>query len=322
MDLFTTSVSLEPCVIVSVDPARMTATVNGLKNIGHGVELSWLDYSNPGQFGSNDSHWGGRVPEKGSHVLVLAEWTPGHKNLFVRGYIVGYLPVPSIDFAKDGYSSYRNKQHEPLLEGDAVTNTSSKSLYKVSSSGTITEETTPRNYRRRSPEDNTTYDISENSHIHVSGFAQHILYSDSYGKATRLVRAIWNRIPKTEYRSEAERTAALSDKDNTVVLEEMGKPVPSDFIFSDAGLNPPSLNNIVYKLSIITDGKPVYTKTIDSAGNVYEATASNFYTLVSDTAYTAARLLRYSFGAVAGAFLGVGSGVCDFIANKVNFRRS
>ena len=80
MRQFSTVATLEPCEVISTDPKRFTAKVRGKRNIGE-IETTWLSYNCPGSFPTEDAHWEGRIPEKGTLVLVMAEWTDDHLKL-------------------------------------------------------------------------------------------------------------------------------------------------------------------------------------------------------------------------------------------------
>lgn len=320
-----TKATLEPCTILEVYPHKFTALVRGERNLGT-LEVTWCDYSCPGEFLKEDAHWGGRIPEKGAKVLVIAEWTEGDVNQVVRAYIIGYLPITAQRFSSDGYNAGRENISGPVLTGDHVVSTSARSYYKLSSTGNIVEECTPTNYRRRSPAGNVVYDVCENKHTHVSGFVERITYDEYGNRGNKYVRVLWGKLPKTsDFNDEAQRSAAISDAGNTVILEEFGSNVAPDFVCGEND----TTTTPIYKFSIIKNGVAVYSKVIDDQGNVYEGNAgnrkmvvaNNLTMLVTNTWYSVAGFMSWMFGAATSAVSGFGSGVWDFVASRINFRK-
>ena len=163
MRQFNTVMTIEPCEILEVYPDKMMAKVRGKRNIGPEVLVAWTDYSHPGSFGSEDASSAGRLPEKGSLAMVTAEWTDDQYRQLLRAYITGYIPRPSVDFAKEGYAPFLSKQFEPLLPGEQRTSTGSRSYTSMSPTGAIHTEVSPNNYTRRVPEENSTPDVCDAS---------------------------------------------------------------------------------------------------------------------------------------------------------------
>jgi len=321
-----TKATLEPCVILEVKPESFTVVVRGDRNIGE-MELTWTDYSCPGAIPSEDASWNGRMPEPDTKVLVLAEWTDTWPVQLVRAYIVGYIPYNAQRFSQGGYSAERNNNTGDTAPGDYVISTSSKSYYKLSSSGTITEECTPANYRKLTPANNTVYEVCENRHTHVSGYVERVTYNEYGNRGNKYVRALWSKLPKaSEFNTEEQRITALSDAGNVVVLEEIGDNIASDFMVPGAEN---SIGKPVYKFSVIKGGVAIYSKAVDASGNVIEGNignrdlyvGNNFSIMVANTFRSVASLMSWVFGAATSAVSGIGSGVWDLVATRVNFRR-
>ena len=325
MRQFSTVATLEPCEIISTDPKRFTAKVRGKRNIGE-IETTWLAYNCPGNFPTEDAHWEGRIPEKGTLVLVMAEWTDDHLKQLIRAYIIGYLPPMGLDYTKEGYGSYRDNSSGETAVGDHVTSTSARSFYKLSATGNIIEECTPANYRKRSPERNTVYEVCENRHTHISGYVERVTHDEYGNRQNKYVRVLWSKLPVSgEFNTEAQRMAALSDAGNVVILEEMGANIALDFVVPSA----PTVTNPVYKFTVINSGQAVYSKVIDANGNIFEGNtgnramtvSQNLTIYVSETFHTVARFISWAFGAASTAASGLGAGIWDFVATRVNFRR-
>jgi hypothetical protein len=309
----------------------MTATVKGLRNIGV-ADVVWTEYTNPGKFGAQDSSCGGRVPEEGCTALVVAEWTDDSFHHLVHAYIIGYLPRASLNFELEGYSQYRNHQNEENLSGDHVVSGSSKNYFRLSASGTVTEECTAANYRKRSPEHNRSYDVCDNSHKFVGNhFVEHVT-SDAYADNTcQYVRAVSCQ-PMSEFNALTDREKAFKSI-KSGYIEEIGNHLTNDFCIT---ANAPAMGVPVYKACVLKDGVAVYTKIIDAEGNVYEATsgncdqsvaknktttvALNMTTVVGMIWAQTAQWLNWLFGACTGGRYGNGTGNMEFSANLVKWR--